>query len=232
MELKEILEYQKIDMQIRKIEAEVKNSEDKKKAEQMQAYWKNGQAKLGSLEETSAKLVKLHEKAVQTYNDFASKLDAMIKEGEPKTVAEATAQMEKLNSYHSVCMKIERDLESLKGSLEKIVAECDSIRKNMNTAKGNFEVYKKRLGELKQKYEPELKSLQAERAKLESKIDPELLAKYKHKAESKSKVIVECRDNACGGCRMEISGAKLKSLREKGLIECENCGRMIFASFN
>ena len=231
MDLKEILEYQKIDMQIRKIEADVKNSDDKKKAEQMQAYWKNGQSKLAALEETSAKLVKLHEKAVQTYNDFVAKLDAMIKEGEPKNQSEATAQMEKLNSYHAACVKIQKDLESLKNSLEKIAADCDAVRKNMNTAKGNFEVYKKRLSELKQNVEPELNALKEQRAKLEPKIDPELLAKYKHKAESKPKVIVECKDNTCGGCRMEISGAKIKSLREKGIIECENCGRIITASF-
>ena len=32
----------------------------------------------------------------------------------------------------------------------------------------------------------------------------------------------------CGGCRMAISGTKLKQLKEKGVIECENCGRIIF----
>jgi len=228
MQMKEILEYQKLDSKIRKIENEIRNSEDRKNASKMQDYLRDSQAKLVKLEEQSAKLVGLQKKAVQTYNDFVSKLEAVIKEGKSDSQAEVAAQMEKLNSFHAVCVKLEKDIESLKASLEKVSAEFDSIMKNSKTAKGNFEVYKNRFNELKKSREPELQALTKERDALVPAIDARLMDKYKQKVESKSPVFVPATNNACGGCRMEISGAKLKSLKENGFIECENCGRIIY----
>ena len=228
MQIKEILEYQKIDSKIRKIDAEIKNSEDRKKATQMQEYLRDSQSKLVKLEESSVKLVKLCEKAVQTHNDFVLRVEQIMKEGEEKTQDEVRAKLEKLNSLHASIVKIEKDIESLKSSIDKISAEFDNLMKNSKTAKGNFEIYKNRFNELKKKYEPELKTLMQERDKIGAGIQAELLSKYKHKAESKTPVFVPCRDNACGGCRMEISGSKLKALKETGMIECENCGRIIY----
>jgi len=228
MNYKDILEYQKFDIKIRKIDAEIRNSDDRKNATKMQEYLKDSQSKLIKLEETSDKLVKHQEKAIASYNDFVSKLESTIKDSEPKNPNEVRMQMEKLNAFHTACVKLEKDIESLKSSLEKVSAEFDNLMKNSKTAKGNFEVYKNRFNELKKKYEPELLALTKERDNLVKNIDPEMLTKYKHKAESKNPVFVPSKDNTCGGCRMEISGAKVKSLKENGLIECENCGRFIY----
>ena len=226
-DMKEILEYQKIDSQIRKLEAEIKNSEDRKNASRMQEYLQTSQAKLAKLEEQSEKLVKLQKKALETYNEFVAKLEAIMKE-EVKSKADVSSQMEKLNSMHTYCTKLEKDMESLKSSLEKIAADFDALMKNSKTARGNFEVYKNRFNAQKQKLEPEIKKLEAERDKLAKACDGALLQKYKQKAESKSPVFVACVSGSCGGCRMEISGAKMKALKESKIIECENCGRLIY----
>ena len=228
MQIKEMLEYQKLDGEIRKIEAEVKNSEDRKNATKMQDYLRDSQAKLVSLEKTSEKLVNLYKKAVQTYNDFAEKLDKLLKEGVGENADEVTQRLEKTNAFMLASAKLEKDLESLTASISKVNAEFDSIMKNSKTAKANFEVYKNRFNELKAKYEPKMKELMVKRDEYKKSIDAELLSKYVHKAESKYPVFVPVKDNKCGGCRMEISGTKLKQLKEKGMIECENCGRIIF----
>jgi len=230
MQIKEMLEYQKLDGEIRKLEAEVKNSEDRKNATKMQDYLRDGQAKLISLEKTSEKLVGVYKKAVQAYNDFAEKLEKLLKEGTGENPDEVTQRLEKANQFMLVTAKLEKDLESLSASIAKINADFDAVMKNSKTAKSNFEVYKNRFNEFKSKVEPKIVELKNEQAKLKSKIDSELLSKYNHKAESKYPVFVPVRDNSCGGCRMEISGTKLKQLKEKGVIECENCGRIIFIS--
>ena len=49
MQMKEILEYQKLDGKIRKIENEIKNSEDRKNASKMQDYLRDSQVKLVKL---------------------------------------------------------------------------------------------------------------------------------------------------------------------------------------
>ena len=96
MQMKEILEYQKLDGKIRKIENEIKNSEDRKNASKMQDYLRDSQVKLVKLEEQSEKLVKIQKKAIEAYNDFALKLEQAIKEEKSSTPAEVSAQMEKL----------------------------------------------------------------------------------------------------------------------------------------
>lgn len=228
MQMKEILEYQKLDGKIRKIENEIKNSEDRKNASKMQDYLRDSQVKLVKLEEQSEKLVKIQKKAIEAYNDFALKLEQAIKEEKSSTPAEVSAQMEKLNSFHAICAKLEKDIESLKTSLEKVSAEFDAIMKNSKTAKGNFEVYKNRFNEMKKSREPELAELTRERDELSKTIDAKIMEKYRQKVESKSPVFVPSTNSTCGGCRMEISGSKMKSLKEQGFIECENCGRIIY----
>ena len=229
MQIKEMLEYQKLDGEIRKLEAEVKNSEERKNATKMQDYLRDGQAKLISLEKTSEKLIGVYKKAMQAYNDFAERLEKLLKEGTGESPEEVTQRLERANQFMLVSSKLEKDLESLSASIAKVNAEFDNIMKNSKTAKANFEVYKNRFNELKAKVEPRLAELKAEQSKLKSKIDADMLAKYNHKAESKYPVFVRAQDNRCGGCRMEISGTKLKQLKEKGIIECENCGRIIFS---
>ena len=130
MNYKDILEYQKLDIKIRKIDAEIRNSEDRKNATKMQEYLKDSQNKLIKLEETSEKLVKLQEKALASYNDFVSKLESTIKDSDPKNPEEVRVQMEKLNAFHTACVKLEKDIESLKSSLEKVSAEFDNLMKN------------------------------------------------------------------------------------------------------
>ena len=228
MQIKEILEYQKLDGEIRKIEAEVKNSEDRKNATKMQDYLRDSQAKLVSLEKTSEKLVALYKKATLAYNDFAEKLDKLLKEGTGDSAEAVTARLEKANAFMLASAKLEKDLESLTASISKVNSDFDSIMKNSKTAKANFEVYKNRFNELKAKNEPKLLELKNKRDALKTKIDADLLSKYVHKAESKYPVFVPVCDDKCGGCRMAISGTKLKQLKEKGAIECENCGRIIF----
>ena len=41
-------------------------------------------------------------------------------------------------------------------------------------------------------------------------------------------VFVELTATKCGGCRMEISVSKQAKLKADGMIECENCGRIIY----
>ena len=228
MQIKEMLEYQKIDGEIRKLESSLKNSDERKNATKMQEYLKDGQVKLIALEKTGAKLATLYKKAVQAYNDFTEKLDKLLKEKVGEKLEDVTQMLEKANTFMLANAKLEKDLESLQASIAKVNNEFDSIMKNSKTAKSNFEVYKNRFNKLRASVEPKINELKAKRDKLQSKIDSEILNKYKHKAESKYPVFVPVKDNTCGGCRMEISGTKLKQLKEAGFIECENCGRIIY----
>ena len=69
--MQEIIKYQQIDMQIKKLNNELASSKNKKGAGEMQQYLKDGQAKLLKLEEVAENLTKQYEKAVKLYNDLS-----------------------------------------------------------------------------------------------------------------------------------------------------------------
>ena len=229
MQLNEILEYQKLDMQIRKIQNDLKNSEDRKNATKMKEYFLDNQSKMVALEESSASMLGLINKATASYNDMVKKIEDLLKSASGKEEADdIRAALESANALAQNCMKFERDAESLKIKLEKMVEESEQLAKNSVTAKNNFAVYKSRYDKLKKDAEPELAKLTAERDKIGKTVDSDLLAKYNQKVEIKSPVFVANTMGRCGRCQMEISGSKLKQLKEKGIIECENCGRYIY----
>ena len=84
---------------------------------------------------------------------------------------------------------------------------------------------------LKTELEPKINALKSDLAKIQKDVDSKLLQKYNQKRENKIfPVFVSLADNKCGGCRMEISASKLGTMKKNdfGVIECENCGRIIY----
>ena len=68
--MQEVLKYQQIDAQIRKLEAQLDMSKNKKGAEEMRDYVKKCQAKLQKVEEAAKGLSEKYTKAVSLYNEL------------------------------------------------------------------------------------------------------------------------------------------------------------------
>ena len=229
MQLKEILDYQKIDMQIRKIQNDLKANGDRQNASKMQDYLRDNHARMLAIEEGSASMLSVISKATTSYNDMAKKIEELLKTASKAEDADSIrAALESANTLAQNCMKFERDAENLKSRLEKMVEESDQLMKNSVTAKNNFNIYKARYDKAKKDTEPELAKLVAERDRIGKTIENDLLLKYNQKVESKAPVFVANTLGRCGRCQMEISGSRLKQLKEKGIVECENCGRYIY----
>ena len=202
--MQEILKYQEIDSKLRKLEAELNGSQNRKNAQEMQQYLKDGQAKLIKLEEVSKNLNEQYLKATKLYNDYVAKLESLSKQVE--SVKDGKTQ-----------------------ELETVIQNLFTTADNAKKARHNLEIYKASFAKEKEKVEPEIIRLREEKNKQRTKVDPKLLAKYNAKSEGKIfPIFVPETNSRCGGCRMEIPAGKLADLKNKGLIECENCGRLIY----
>ena len=78
----------------------------------------------------------------------------------------------------------------------------------------------------------ELKAMQSDlnhkRQALSASIDPETIESYDKLKKQKSTVVAKVEQGICRGCRISLSTAELQQARGGSLVQCSNCGRILF----
>ena len=60
-------------------------------------------------------------------------------------------------------------------------------------------------------------------------VEPTLMERYqKKRADKMYPILYEVKNNACGACRMNLSMSDMNKLKNGEVIDCEQCGRMIY----
>ena len=77
--MQELLKFQNIDAELRKVSAGLFSSQNRKKANEMQQYLKDIQNKLFSLDENAGLVASQVEKVKQEYNDIVLKIENVLK---------------------------------------------------------------------------------------------------------------------------------------------------------
>lgn len=225
----EIIKYQEIDAKIRKIESDLASSNNRKGATDMQQYLKDSQVRLMKIDEVAKNLTEQYQKAKKLYDEFITKLEALSKSVEQADKEKASQLESTIANFISTSEALDNNLAVLQNKISNLNKEFEAVFNNSKKARKNLEIYKASYNAEREKVEPELKKLIEEKNKQKAKVDPKLLAKYNSKSESKIfPIFVPEVKGRCGGCRMEIPAGKLSDLNNKGLIECENCSRVIY----
>ena len=225
--MQEILRYQQIDGELRKLEKELAQLPERKKAAELQNDLKAGQTRLAVVEQNAQKASENFSKAKAYYDDLFIKIETLS-----KTIAEADLdkvrelQRAKSNFYQMI-EKLEKELSKINAQLTMVNNEYNSIIKNAKLAKTQLDTLKVKFNESKQKLEPQIEKLKADLAAQAKKVDKITLEKYNNKRESKFPVFVKNINGTCAGCRMAISASKMREFNSSAYIECENCGRII-----
>lgn len=226
-----ILDYQKKDAEIIKLEKQLNFSEDKKVYTQMVAVVKDAQSKSAQLEQQAGELIENYKKLKQTYEDNLKSANIII----GKNLE--TAQKADLETIENISQNIINNLSILEKKLltqaervNAILVEFEQTKKRYNLAKEKYAKHKALYDEESKKVNPELEEKISQIKKLEPSIDPSVLAKYKQKRQDQIfPVFVPMLDKACGGCRMELPSASLSILKQSGTLECEHCRRIIYS---
>ena len=226
--MQELLKYQELDSKLRKLNGEIENNQNRKKANEMQQYMRETQSKISSLDESAAVLVANLNKLKTEYNAVISKIEQLS-----KVEAEKAEDLEKiendLSKLYDALSKIEHDLANMQNKLVSVNKEFENYMKNAKTAKSNLVYYKQEFEKSKAEVAPKLDELGKALAEQKAKVGPELMSKYLAKAEGRIfPIFVPFVNDRCGGCHMEIPAGKIKELNAKHYIECENCGRYIY----
>lgn len=230
MNLKPLLDYQKKDAELIKLEKQLNNNENKKIFSQMITVVKDAQNKSGALEKQAGDLLKEYQELKKNYENNIKSANIIINK---KLETASDTDLETIEEIATNIVNnltiMEKKLLQQADSVNRVLSAFNETRKRYNLARDKYtkhkELYDKESGDIQLQINEKTKEVK----KLESGVDADLLAKYKQRRkEVDFPVIVPVLDKTCGGCHMELPSAFLANLKQKGVLECEHCRRYIY----
>ena len=227
--LNELLEYQKVDAQLRKIEQEVAASEEQKKYAQANKFMKSAPERFEAQDRRAAELAALREDLIRRAEDISkqiaeySELDEMVEEGGDVSFYKKNAQalLDRLRGLRSEMQKLNADIAST-------VEEYDRFKKQGAAMQKQYKEYKAKRDELVNTHKDEVNSLRARLAEIAKKIPEDTLAKYQQKRkENIFPIIAPLNGNMCV-CGIDFPLALQERLAGGNVVECEHCRRFVY----
>lgn len=228
--MEKILEYQKLDTDLFRLEREINKNEHKKNAQAMVSYVKEAQNQILELDRQANRLYQDFQKLKQVEEKGIDLIEKYSRQfGDNLT----TEQLKDLQTKISQTTRQLRELENRFVASEKkakqFIADFDNLKKKANVAKSKHQESKSKFDEYCAQKEPEIKAIKDKISALEKQLDVGFVNKYKTlKQDGMFPIVVKLVDSRCGGCRMELPSKELEKIRQNGKLECPSCHRLIY----
>ncbi|MBQ8792251.1 MAG: hypothetical protein IJZ62_01370 [Clostridia bacterium] len=235
MKVEQILEYQKLDREMFKLEKEIRENPNKVKANKLHETMKIAQERSVKLEEKAGTIlaeidkVKAQLKIQQDkMAEFSSKDLNTLSKQEVEKIASLKDKL--FQNLHI----LEKNLSALAENVNSILADFNKTIKSFNTAKEEF-------AQCRQDYDNDVKVVEGKKSEVAGKlsviaksIDPAIMEAYqKRRKENIFPVVVPLMEEGkgsyfCGGCRTQLSFASINKIDNEGVVTCDHCRRLIY----
>ena len=232
MQLDTLWQFMQVDMEADNFETKMRQSANRQKLIKQRDFLKDQQANMKKLENDVAVMQDRLE-AVQDEADRLEKvltnLSEEINANPPQNVEEAQKQAESVQKLLDTLSRYEQELQKMRKDADVKDRQQKEIRVRAAKTKQEFD-------QLKVVYDKEFKEdtakLQKMRARSEEeskKIEPRLLDKYKSIKQHCTPPMAKLINGQCSGCFMSLPSATLLEIRNgERIVECDNCGRILF----
>jgi uncharacterized protein len=226
-------EYQQVDMQAANVEKKLRGSPTRKKLMQARDYIVDSQNLMKKMEADAGEMRISYDSIKQKNDILVADLSSLI---EYIADSDKDTSMQELERMRKEASEIQGNLNKQERDLQAIIERLGKIEANVNKIAVNAPKAKKDYTELKQVYDTEAAAISAETAPfkqkmqtLEAAINPKLMLRYMNIKKTRINPLAPVRNSRCTGCNMELPSVTLKKVVETGtLLECENCGRLLF----
>lgn len=231
-QLQAILNYQETDKALYKLERELAGCDERKEYVKYKKFLETAPEKLDSLEVKAAALkaeadalAAKYAQLEETLKDF-DHLDELVTGGADIAFYQKKAQL-KVDQLK----KMKADLNALTANIKAVNDEYQKLKKQVISAQ-------KLYGEASEKYKAVKAAREGERKEIEAKLEQiakdvpaKMMEVYKTKRKERIfPVVGELTSNRCPYCSMEPPLAARSKLTGGGMIECDNCHRIIFSN--
>jgi len=232
-----LFEYQQADAKLEAYERELKNTETRKQLIKLQNYLKKQQTLLRDMEnralveqndlsEVNAQYDRMIEQMSKKHKDVSEyeQVDPAILDY--NVVRDLVKEYEA--TYENIVKQKRRALAAQKKA-EETAASLKEMLPKVSQAQKDFAVLKQKHEEELQKGAGELDALRKAADIAASKVDPKLLQRYKHIKQNTAMPVTLLKDGRCMGCNMELPSRDLAKIKMSDtIVECENCGRILY----
>lgn len=227
--MKTMLQYQKLDMELKKINRAINSSQEKEVMNKMISYVKDAQNVSNEIESKANKVVNDYFNLKKNYETNLSKIEKLTA-SMPNNADELKSTYAQINSLSSDLYMIERNLNILIGKAKELLKEFEVTKNNVIKARSKHKSSKENYEKLIAEYEPKINEIKSQMKSMEKELNGQLFDKYKSmKNDNVFPVFVPLLDEkSCYGCRMEVASSKLNKLSSEPFITCEHCGRLIY----
>ena len=196
--LEQLLEYQEVDSQLRKIEQEVAASEERKKYMQAKKFMKTAGEKLDSQDSRAVELKKAARNLAVRFKQLSeelsdySALDEMVEEG-----GEISYYKKSVQTLADNLRAIKNELQKLVGEIENACEEYKRMKEQTISMQKQYQEYSEKFKEVKESRSGEVNEITKKLDKLAAKIPAETLEKYKVKRRDIFPVVAPLTGGRC-----------------------------------
>ena len=230
MDIAKIIEYQKTDAELFKIEKTMRENPNRKTANEMQKRASDAQKRSVELEDKAKVLndqIATIKKQFEAQNKMLSQVINKDVDNLDSTDVDKIFELKEKLAQNSNFL--DKNLTRLAENVKMVIDEYQKATKVYQDARVKYNESKTAYDKSITEIEPKKKELESKLATAENGISKETLDKYKRlRADNIFPVFVPLRGNSCGGCNMELPIAQVSKLKENGTLQCEHCHRIIY----
>ncbi len=232
-----LLLYQQTEQKKQDLEQTLRSTPARQKYNRLYTQLKNQQVtnqKLSDdIAEKSARLAKYKELIGKLKDriDLESGELETIKNDEESTGEEMTELRKDIEKLSKEIAQVVREVKRIQAEVEKTKDEYQKTNLVARNAKKEFDQIRLTVEKERADSADAIKAIDAELAEIEKGIDPELFKKYKKGRQHYTVPVVPVIGGKCSGCNMSLPMVMLKKLNSRdAVLECENCGRILYSN--
>ncbi len=228
--MQKLLEYQSVDAQLKAIEQELSGNEDRKKGIAAKKFLDTVNESLSELDRKAAEFDNAYTKYTDVYGKLAETQKEFDGALEYDSEDELVFVKKKAQELMEELKTLEKTVLRLKDEIVALTEQYNALKRKTAAAQKQFKECGQKYTELKASKAAEQKAITAKLAEIEKEVPAEIMQLYKQKRADKIFPILYEYGGAgfCPHCRTEISKLAESNLAKKGVIVCDNCGRILY----
>lgn len=242
MKFDKLLEFQNLDISLKRIMQDLEKSADAQKIEKAKQEFAIAKKAVEDSEKDALALVEFFSCLENEYQDIQKKIDKVVLqidklekqlEKQPEKIEELEKFISELSLLKGATNSIESKTHENKSKGDETIQKYKAASERAKKIREVHAKAKERQDALLKEKELEIKIINDGIKKLEPLIDKELMTQYKTLAgEGKYPAFVAAhvdgKNFSCKGCGMSLSQTGSSALNSKGYTNCESCRRVVY----
>ncbi|MDO4568338.1 MAG: C4-type zinc ribbon domain-containing protein [Clostridia bacterium] len=235
-ELNTLLEYHQAHQALAALQSDVKNTEMRKRFNQLHGFLKQQEERITTLTEqlaqTSAKLMDMEDRVEELSRQYALEISdfEMMEKDEECTSEEATYARQSMEKLLSRVKGLSKEMMDTLSFIEAAGRELNSAKTKGRNAMKEYTAVKAACEAEFEDVRPRSEAMQGAIAALEQKLPRELVRRYQAVRRKFPNPMVTIDNSQCGGCNMALPSTVVRRVVQGNeLVLCENCGRILYS---